>query len=211
MIALRTRSLLSRTVASGSPTIVNFGSPPVMWTSTCTGGAVIPRLARLKTDASDIARSPPGRRPSMRDRPCAAEGGMCPVPCRSRAQRTQEDGWPRALHRDSPLISRNQHETADRDLLVPDGGRRIAFGFERTGASSMTRSMHSALLELRLHWQFTVQPGHSRFRFHERVLAIGSTPGYWIHNTPICQLPMYQRVTCKSPAHEIGPGSEPLH
>ena len=30
MIALRTRSLLSRTVASGRPTIANLGSPPVM-------------------------------------------------------------------------------------------------------------------------------------------------------------------------------------
>ena len=57
MSALRTRSLLSRTVASGRPTIANFGSPPVMWTSTCTGGASIPTLARLTTVASDIAGS----------------------------------------------------------------------------------------------------------------------------------------------------------
>ena len=57
MIALRTRSLLSRTMASGRPTIANFGNPPVMWTSTCTGGASIPTLARLRMVASDIARS----------------------------------------------------------------------------------------------------------------------------------------------------------
>ena len=60
MIALRTRSLLSRTVASGRPTMANLGSPPVIWTSTCTAGASIPTLARLMTVASDIARSGPG-------------------------------------------------------------------------------------------------------------------------------------------------------
>ena len=46
-IALRTRSLLSRTAASGSPTTENVGKPPPRNTSMVTGGAVTPSCARL--------------------------------------------------------------------------------------------------------------------------------------------------------------------
>ena len=87
MSALRTRSLLSRTVASGKPTIANFGSPPVMWTSTCTGGASIPTLARLTTVASDIAgsRLVEEMGASMSADRVPRAGGERPAPCRRRA------------------------------------------------------------------------------------------------------------------------------
>ncbi len=45
--ALRTRSLLSFTAASGKPTIESDGKPLEICTSTVTGGASIPELARL--------------------------------------------------------------------------------------------------------------------------------------------------------------------
>lgn len=62
---------------------------------------------------------------------------------------------------------------AELDLLVHDGGRRIGFEFKRTSAPAMTRSMHSALSDLKLDWLFTIYPGHSRFRIHEHAEAIG--------------------------------------
>src|SRR5260221_11594350 len=46
--AERTRSLLSRTTASGRPTMANVGSPDPKWTSTRTRGAASPKGARLK-------------------------------------------------------------------------------------------------------------------------------------------------------------------
>ena len=65
------------------------------------------------------------------------------------------------------------HRGAELDLLVHDGGRRIGFEFKRTSAPAMTRSMHSALSDLKLDRLFTVYPGHSRFRMHQRAEAIG--------------------------------------
>ncbi len=67
------------------------------------------------------------------------------------------------------------HRGAELDLLVNDGGRRIGFEFKRTSAPAMTRSMHSALSDLKLDRLFTVFPGHSRFRIHPRAEAVGLT------------------------------------
>ena len=47
--AERTRSLLSRTTASGSPTMAKAGNPGPKCTSTRTCGAASPKGARLKT------------------------------------------------------------------------------------------------------------------------------------------------------------------
>jgi len=58
---------------------------------------------------------------------------------------------------------------------VHDGGRRIGFEFKRSSAPAMTRSMHSALSDLKLDRLFTVFPGHTRFRIHERAEAVGLT------------------------------------
>ena len=52
--AARTRSRLSRTVASGSPTIENWGRPDEMSTSTSTRCASTPTIAALKTFASTV-------------------------------------------------------------------------------------------------------------------------------------------------------------
>ena len=64
---------------------------------------------------------------------------------------------------------------AELDLLVHDGGRRIGFEFRRSSAPAMTRSMHSALSDLKLDRLFTVFPSHTRFRIHERAEAVGLT------------------------------------
>lgn len=53
-IALRTRSLLSLTVASGNPTRVRVGRPLARWASIRTGGASTPTWARLWTMARDM-------------------------------------------------------------------------------------------------------------------------------------------------------------
>ena len=65
------------------------------------------------------------------------------------------------------------HRGAELDLLVHESGRRIGFEFKRTSAPAMTRSMHSALHDLKLDSLFTVFPGNVRFRIHERAEAIG--------------------------------------
>src|SRR5258708_6742246 len=49
----RTRSLLSFTSASGSPTMVKLGRPLARCTSTVTGGASMPASARLYRTARD--------------------------------------------------------------------------------------------------------------------------------------------------------------
>ena len=67
------------------------------------------------------------------------------------------------------------HRGAELDLLVMDGGRRIGFEFKRTSAPAMTRSMHSALSDLKLDRLYLVFPGDSRFRIHERAEAVGLT------------------------------------
>ena len=65
------------------------------------------------------------------------------------------------------------HRGAEIDLLVFDEGRRIGLEFKRTSAPGMTRSMHSALADLKLDRIFLVFPGDTRFRLHERVDAVG--------------------------------------
>src|SRR5690606_13629183 len=60
-MALLTRSLLSRTAASGSPTMDRAGSPLAMCTSIATAGASMPTAARLWTSASVIPSPPPWR------------------------------------------------------------------------------------------------------------------------------------------------------
>ncbi len=65
------------------------------------------------------------------------------------------------------------HRGAGIDLLNFAGDSRIGFEFKRTSAPRMTRSMHSALSDLRLDRIFLVFPGGTRFRLHERVDAVG--------------------------------------
>ncbi len=51
IMALRTRSLLSFTAVSASPTIVKLGNPFDKWTSTDTGCATIPIVLRVLVNA----------------------------------------------------------------------------------------------------------------------------------------------------------------
>ena len=64
---------------------------------------------------------------------------------------------------------------AELDLLVFDGGQRTGFEFKRTSAPRLTRSMRSALADLRLDRLYIVVPGPSRFALAERVEAVGLT------------------------------------
>lgn len=67
------------------------------------------------------------------------------------------------------------HRGAGIDLLVFEGSRRIGLEFKRTSAPRMTRSMHSALVDLKLDRIFVLFPGDTRFPLHERVDAVGLT------------------------------------
>ena len=62
---------------------------------------------------------------------------------------------------------------AELDLLVFEGGRRIGFEFKRTSTPRLTRSMRSALDDLRLERLYVVFPGRSRFPLEKRVEAVG--------------------------------------
>ena len=65
------------------------------------------------------------------------------------------------------------HRGAEIDLLAMDGNRRIGVECKRTSAPGMTRSMHSALADLKLDRIYVLCPGTARFRLHERVYAVG--------------------------------------
>ena len=65
------------------------------------------------------------------------------------------------------------HQGAELDLLTMKKGQRIGFEFKRTSAPAMTRSMHSALDDLKLDRLFVIFPGDTRFPLHERVEATG--------------------------------------
>ncbi len=65
------------------------------------------------------------------------------------------------------------HRGAEIDLLVFLEDRRIGLEFKRTSAPRMTRSMHSALADLKLYRIFVVFPGDTRVPLHERVNAVG--------------------------------------
>ena len=67
------------------------------------------------------------------------------------------------------------HTGAEIDLFTVRGGRRIGVEAKRTSAPAMTRSLHTALSDLRLDRAFVLIPGEARFRLHERVEAVGLT------------------------------------
>ena len=67
------------------------------------------------------------------------------------------------------------HGGSEIDLLIFDGNRRLGLEFKRTSAPRMTRSLHTALSDLKLDQIVVVFPGDTRFRLHERVEAVGLT------------------------------------
>jgi hypothetical protein len=62
---------------------------------------------------------------------------------------------------------------AELDLLVMTGGKRLGVELKRTSAPRATRSMVSALEDLRLDRLYVVYPGEKRFPLHERIEAVG--------------------------------------
>lgn len=65
------------------------------------------------------------------------------------------------------------HQGAELDLLVLSGGKRLGFEFKRTSAPRASRSMFSALEDLKLDRLSVIYPGDRRFPLHERVEAVG--------------------------------------
>jgi predicted AAA+ superfamily ATPase len=64
------------------------------------------------------------------------------------------------------------HGGAEIDLLVVRGRRRLGFEFKYTDAPSMTRSMHSALADLRLDRLDVVHAGQHTYPLAENVRAL---------------------------------------
>ena len=66
------------------------------------------------------------------------------------------------------------HGGAELDLLVIDGRRRIGFEFKRTTAPRLTRSMHSALADLKLSALTVIHAGSETFSLAPRVRAVAA-------------------------------------
>jgi hypothetical protein len=65
------------------------------------------------------------------------------------------------------------HGGAELDLVVVRGLRRWGFEVKYADAPRMTRSLHSALEDLRLDRVFVVYPGERAYPLHERVECVG--------------------------------------
>ncbi len=65
------------------------------------------------------------------------------------------------------------HTGAELDLLVGPENARLGFEFKRTSAPKITRSMHSALADLRLRHLYVVYPGDKTFPLAPSVDALG--------------------------------------
>lgn len=66
------------------------------------------------------------------------------------------------------------HAGAELDLLVVHGRRRLGFEFKRTTAPALTRSMRSALTDLRLSRLEVIHAGRETFPLAPRVRAVGA-------------------------------------
>lgn len=66
------------------------------------------------------------------------------------------------------------HAGAELDLLVVRGSRRLGFEFKRTTAPGLTRSMRSALQDLRLSRLDVIHAGSETFRLAPRVRAVAA-------------------------------------
>ena len=66
------------------------------------------------------------------------------------------------------------HGGAELDLLVVEGRRRYGFEFKRTAAPQITRSMHSALSDLKLTRLDVVHAGKQTFPLAKKVRAVAA-------------------------------------
>lgn len=64
------------------------------------------------------------------------------------------------------------HSGAELDLLVVRGARRVGFEFKYTAEPRLTRSMHTALADLRLDWLDVVHTGEQTFPLAKSVRAL---------------------------------------
>jgi predicted AAA+ superfamily ATPase len=67
------------------------------------------------------------------------------------------------------------HGGAELDLLVIWRGRKYGFEFKYGDAPTMTKSMHTALADLRLERLFVVHPGRDSYEMHGRTEAVAIT------------------------------------
>lgn len=64
------------------------------------------------------------------------------------------------------------HGGAELDLLLMRKGKRIGVEVKRTDSPTTTKSMHSALADLKLDKLFVIHAGSERFALHEKIEAI---------------------------------------
>ncbi len=64
------------------------------------------------------------------------------------------------------------HGGAELDLLLNVNGRRMGFEFKHSDAPGTTKSMHSAMQDLRLDHLWVVYPGDERYPLAERITAL---------------------------------------
>ena len=67
------------------------------------------------------------------------------------------------------------HAGAELDLLVNWGGRKYGFEFKYGDAPSLTKSMHTALHDLKLERLFVVHPGQDSYVMNDQTEAVGIT------------------------------------
>jgi uncharacterized protein len=65
------------------------------------------------------------------------------------------------------------HGGAELDLMVLAKGKRWGFEFKYQDAPTMTKSMHTALADLKLERLWVVYPGEKQYALHERVDCVG--------------------------------------
>lgn len=64
------------------------------------------------------------------------------------------------------------HGGAELDLLLNVNGRRMGFEFKHSDAPGTTKSMHSAMQDLRLDHLWVVYPGDEKYALAERITAL---------------------------------------
>ena len=64
------------------------------------------------------------------------------------------------------------HAGAKLDLLLNVNGRRVGFEFKHADAPGTTKSMHSAMRDLRLDHLWVVYPGDEKYPLADRITAL---------------------------------------
>lgn len=65
------------------------------------------------------------------------------------------------------------HHGAELDLFTIKQGRRLGFEFKYSDTPKLTKSMHTALEDLKLEHLFVIYPGDRQIPLHEKVTGIG--------------------------------------